>query len=296
VLPPERWPLYRALAGRETVREELLVRRGQGELVPVATGAAPVLDASGGLSGAIVIVHDISARKELERLREEWAAIVAHDLRQPVSTIRMSVEAMLLDASELPAGARHVLERIESATRRLSRMIADLLDVSRLDSNRLAVERRPVEIDALIGSVLDGLGETLAGHRVLLAVTHQLVSIDPDRIHQVLANLVSNAVKYGSPRTDVAIEARPCAEGLEIVVTNEGPGIPADELPHVFDRFRRARGSRGPGVGLGLYIAKGLVAAHGGRIWAESTPGEKTSFHFTLPAVAHQCEEPALHS
>jgi signal transduction histidine kinase len=115
------------------------------------------------------------------------------------------------------------------------------------------------------------------------------VWIDPDRIHQVLDNLISNAEKYGRPGTEIRIECLDRGELLEVVVTNHGPGIPADELPQLFSRFGRtrdARADRTPGIGLGLYIARGLVEAHGGHIWAESVPGATTSFHFTVPTAS----------
>ncbi len=111
------------------------------------------------------------------------------------------------------------------------------------------------------------------------------VWVDPDRVHQVLDNLISNAVKYGRPDAEIRIEWLNRGDRLEVVVTNHGPGIPAEELPQLFSRFGRTRGARThrtPGIGLGLYIARGLVEAHGGRIWAESVPGQSTSFHFTV--------------
>jgi len=116
------------------------------------------------------------------------------------------------------------------------------------------------------------------------------VSVDPDRVHQVLDNLVSNAVKYGRPNAEIRIAWLDRGDCLEVVVTNQGAGIPAEEMPHLFSRFGRTHGARAhrtPGIGLGLYIARGLVEAHGGRIWAESVPGQSTSFHFTLPRAPH---------
>jgi len=289
-LAAERWPLVRAIEQHEVVREELLVHRRSGELTPVAISAAPIREATGEFSGAMVIVQNISDRKELERLREEWSAVVAHDLRQPVNTIRLAAEMVRRRGDDaLPERERRALAGIDSASRRLDRMITDLLDASRIESKRMTVEQQPVELDAYVDVVVGDLAETLAGRRVRVAVApEQVVSIDPDRIHQVLANLVSNAVKYGAPGTEISIEALPAGAMVEVVVTNHGPGIRPDQLPILFGRFSRTRGareSRAPGLGLGLYIAKGLVEAHGGRLWAESTPGETTTFHFTVPRL-----------
>jgi signal transduction histidine kinase len=236
----------------------------------------------------MLILQDIADRKELERLREEWAAVVAHDLRQPVNTIGLAAETLVRRSRhELPERDRLALERIGAASKRLGRMINDLLDVSRIESRRLAIECQPVELGVFIDSVVDSLDDLIAGHELsVVAGAEQVVWIDPDRIHQVLGNLISNAAKYGASDTPIVIEAIPRDDQVEVVVTNHGPGIPADQLPLLFSRFTRARAAREgrtPGLGLGLYIAKGLIEAHGGRLWAESTPGQTTSFHFTVP-------------
>mgnify|MGYP001190517994 CR=1 FL=1 len=289
VLPDSHWPIVRVLRNHEAiVREEMLVRRRTGEMTPAAVSAGSFRDATGNISGVIVTVQDLSDRKELERLREEWAAVVAHDLRQPVNTIGLAVESLLRHpVHELPDRDRRALERIARASKRLNRMVNDLLDASRIESNRLTIECQPVDLATLVDAAVDGLEDVIAGHEVCVTVGAEcVVWIDPDRIHQVLGNLISNAVKYGSSETSIRVEAIPRDDSVEVIVTNEGPGIAADELPLLFRRFTRARGAREcrrPGIGLGLYIARGLIEAHGGRLWAESTPGETTSFHFTVP-------------
>jgi signal transduction histidine kinase len=237
----------------------------------------------------VAVVRDITALKELERLREEWASIIAHDLRQPVAAIALTAESLLGPRNEgLSLQERRAIERIRSASKRLARMIEDLLDFSRIEAKRLSVRPRDVDFCAIIDAVVESRRDTSSIRLVGEPDLH--VSVDPDRVHQVLDNLLSNAVKYGRPNAEILIEWFDRGARLEVVVTNQGAGIPADELPRLFSRFGRtqaARTRRTPGIGLGLYIARGLVEAHGGHIWAESVPRESTSFHFTLPMAPH---------
>ena len=287
-LEPDALPLARALAGEEVAAEELCLVKPDGELLPVLVGAKPIRTASGP-AGAIMVFQDISARKDLERLREEWSSIVAHDLRQPVAAIAMAAELIRLRDGEQPDVEQRALARIRSASGRLERMIGDLLDVSRIDARRLSLERRTTDLSGLVEGAVEELREPLSGFRVSVEVEPlALTYADPDRIRQVLGNILTNATKYGERGTEIRIELRRDGDQLRVSVTNSGPGIEPHELPHLFDRFSRtpAARARAPGIGLGLYISKGLVESHGGRIWAESTPGETTTVHFSLPAMA----------
>jgi signal transduction histidine kinase len=289
VVPFEELPVVRALeAGEVSMGQELLLRQRDGRMVTIVVNAAPVRSSTGQITGAVGLLQDISARKELERLREEWAAVVAHDLRQPISIISLTVGSLLKrHALELPDQQRKELERIRAASGRLNRMIDDLLDASRIEARRLSVECTMVDLTTLIESVVESLQDVTAGHSVrIVGEPDQSAWIDADRIHQVLGNLIANAAKYGSPDTDISIDVVKRDDVVEVIVTNHGPGIPPDQLPLLFSRFtrtREARTSGAPGLGLGLYISKGLVEAHGGRLWAESVPGETTSFHLTIP-------------
>jgi signal transduction histidine kinase len=230
------------------------------------------------------------AKRELERLRDEWAAVVAHDLRQPVSTISLAAQSVSRFHQQMPENEARALARIRTATARLNRMIDDLTDASLIDSKRLALEREDVDVAAMTSSLVESLREITAGHDVHTHIapdTHAWV--DADRIHQVMTNLISNAVKYGSPETAIDIDAAQHDGSVEVTVTNEGPGIPQAQLSGLFGKFSRTsttKQSRRAGLGLGLYIAKGLVEAHGGTLWAESSVGATTSFHFTVPAAA----------
>ena len=292
----DEYPVTRALTrGEITTDQEMQVRRKDGRFVPIIASAAPVRDGEGRITGAVAVVRDITALKELERQREEWASIIAHDLRQPVAAIALTAESLLGQRNDkLALQERRAVERIRSASQRLSRMIEDLLDSSRIEAKRLSIQTRDVDFCAIIEAVVESHRETNA---IRVAGEPDLrVWVDPDRVHQVLDNLISNAVKYGRPNAEIRIEWFDRGDRLEVVVTNQGAGIPAEEMPQLFSRFGRthdARARRTPGIGLGLYIARGLVEAHGGRIWAESVPGKSTSFHLTLPMAPHHDHLPS---
>lgn len=288
-VPFDDLPAIRAVfRGVLSKDRELLLCQRDGTMRPISVNASPVRDLAGQITGAAAIIQDISARKELERLREEWTAMVAHDLRQPVNTIALSAETLRrLRASDLAEYERRALDRICCAAQRLARMIGDLLDVAQLEAKRLTVRCQEVDLQALLKSAVQCAEEATAGYRLsIVARPEQKVWLDPDRIHQVLANLLSNAAKYGRPKSEIGIEIIDRNDMVEVAVTNQGDGIPADQLPLLFSRFMRTRDARAsatPGLGLGLYISKGLIEAHGGRMWAESVPGASTCFHFTVP-------------
>jgi PAS domain S-box-containing protein len=291
-LPLDEQPLTRALRRREATRNvELLVRDPGGRTIPHTVNAAPIAGPHGEVIGAVQVAVDISAAKELERLREEWTALVAHDLRQPVSIIRLSSTAM---ASQAGGDARlqAALERIDRATRHLERMINDLLDVSQLEAHRLKLDLRPVDLNALVENAVHHLAPLTAGHPVRIHVAREplVAAVDAGRIGQVLGNLISNAVKYSPPESEITVAAARSPDGVATLsVRNLGGGIPAEELPRLFGRFSRSRASREggpPGLGLGLFISKGIVEAHGGTVAVESVPGESTVFSVSLPLVA----------
>jgi PAS domain S-box-containing protein len=289
-IPFTDYLVVRALRrGEAASDQEHQVRLKDGRSVPVLVNAAPVRDSDGRITGAVAVIRDITALKELERLREEWASVVAHDLRQPAGAILLTAESLVrVRDGELSERDRKAVERIRGAAKRLNRMIEDLLDASRIEAKRLSIYPRPFDLSAIVDAAVEAQREGPRPIRVAIQ-GETWAFIDPDRIHQVLDNLISNAEKYGRAGAEIRIDCVDRGQVLEVVVTNQGPGIPAEQLPQLFSRFGRtrdARAERTPGIGLGLYIAHGLVEAHGGHIWAESILGASTSFHFTVPAAA----------
>ncbi len=286
-VPFDDLPVIHALRYGETIRDrELQMTTTDGRSIPIAVSAGPVRDVKGHTIGAVAIISDISERKEAERMREEWIAVVAHDLRQPLNAILLGSDR--LHGIATTEAQRADIERIRHAGWRLDRMVRDLLDAARISANRLALEPRADDVVALVRRVIGSAQAAgLAVELRLDGAERELVWIDDDRIQQVLDNLVSNAAKYGTPAAPIRIEIADRGAFVEVAVINEGPTLAPEVLARLFTKFSRtpnARSARVPGIGLGLYICKGLVEAHRGRIWADSAHGQ-TAFRFTLPRL-----------
>lgn len=245
-----------------------------------------VYDGKRRLVGLRGTTQDITPLKHLERMKDEWASLIAHDLRRPIGVIKMSAQLLPdVHRGELDEKEKQIAERIQSAASGLARMVDDLLDMSRLESRRLRLEQVSLDPVGIVRQTLGRLSHLTTGTNVIVTESGDpdRICVDPVRFEQVLGNLISNAVKYGEPNGEIRVHVAAEAGAVHIAVTNRGKGIAAEDLPHLFARFGRLRSSSVTGLGLGLYIAKGLVHAHGGRMWVESVPGETTTFHFTLP-------------
>ncbi|WP_373048079.1 sensor histidine kinase [Vulgatibacter sp.] len=280
-------PSSRALRGERVSMEEAQLRRLDGTQIPIVISAGPIVDAAGRQAGAVVTFDDISPFKELERMREQWTSLITHDLRQPITSIA-GFASVLAEHPDLPQHLRAKVVHIVAAAKRLGRMTADLLEASRLESNQLALERQPTDLAALVGEVVERLAGELQDHPVQVEQGESLepLELDPERFEQVLGNLLSNAAKYSLPGSPILVQIDRHGSEAVVGVTNQGGGLPVDELGAIFRRFHRtdaARRSRIRGLGLGLYIARGLVEAHGGRIWVETEPGRSVTFRFALP-------------
>lgn len=284
-------PTSHALKGETVLGTDVLIIRPSGQRVPARASAAPIRDGRGRIIGVVAAIQDMTAQRELERLREEWISVIAHDLRQPATVIAGYADLLAKRVGPaVPIEQSRTIGHIQSSSRQLNRMISDLLDVSRIEARRLTLKRQPMDIVELVQDVVERTREVTRGHPVRIEINGEIsgVSADPLRIEQILTNLLSNAAKYGEQNTEILVEVARKGESIEIAITNCGPGITAEELPRIFTRFYRtpeATTGRAPGLGLGLYITKGLVEAHGGRIWAVSVPNQATTFCFTLPAT-----------
>jgi signal transduction histidine kinase len=234
--------------------------------------------------------NNMSAELEsLERLRRELVANVSHELKTPISAVRAHLEN-LLDGVERPDP--ETLQVMLSQTERLGRLIDQLLDLSRIESGELRLNRAPIPLHPLVREVLSEIEMARAdrGVRVADAVPDDLppVLVDPERVHQVLFNLLDNAVRYTPAGGEVTVAAHRANGGCEIAVSDTGPGIAPEHLPRLFERFYRADAARSRGdggTGIGLAIARSVVEAHGGRIRAESRLGQGSVFTFDLPVA-----------
>lgn len=277
------WPINRALRGESFTGYEVVLTRADGTVRQAAFSGSPVLDESGRVALGVTVYHDITELRALERSREETLGLVSHDLRAPLAVIQGRAQMLARTATD--GAARHVQAILVSA-RRMNAIIQDLVDLARLEGGQLSLNRRPVRLEAFVRELVGRLAPDADSSRFRISVPADLpeVPADPDRLDRILTNLLTNAVKYSEPGTPIVVKARARSADVVVSVADEGAGIPADELPHLFDRFYRARtGLHTEGVGLGLYIVKQLVEAHGGQIWAHSQPGEGSTFSFSLP-------------
>lgn len=287
--PVDDLPPVRALCGEAALGEELLIRTPDGCLVPILVNAAPIRDSAGHVTGAVMVFQDISRIKELERLREEFVSVIAHDLRAPVTVIQGYADFLTRHSDRFRVAKTAVkgLESIALSARRLNTMVTDLLDASRIEARRLALQKEKVNLDVLARSLIERMMRASVGHPIRLNVigVAPVTSADPVRLEQILTNLLINAAKFSPSACEIVVTIEPGCDEALVSVTDQGSGIPTEELPRLFERFYRTTEGRGvrEGLGLGLYITRGLVEAHGGRIWASSQIGKGSTFTFTLP-------------
>jgi len=239
-------------------------------------------------TGTILVFHDLTRIKQLERTRQEFVANVSHELRTPLSLIKGYVETLLDGARDNPEVASRFLQTINRNAERLRLLMEDLLTISEFESGRVKLELQPVPLKAVVQKVMADFKPRAAAKQTVLVdtVPDLQVLAQPERLEQVLCNLVDNAIKYGRSQGTVTIGAQSRESGqAEISVQDDGPGIPPEAIERVFERFYRvdkARSREQGGTGLGLSIVKHIVQTHGGRVWVTSQLGKGATFFFTL--------------
>ena len=259
--------------------------------VEVTGSTIPPLDGGRG-EWALFVLHDITRQKMLELVRKEFVANVSHELRTPLSVIKGYVETLVDGHHEMPETDRSkFLDTIHRHTERLNSLLEDLLTLSRLGSINPGLRRESTDLDALIhGIVEDYRSRPVAVAHQISCETDSAIEtllIDPLKFTQVFANLLDNALKYTPPGSTIAISAQRQSTEIEIRVTDNGPGIPERDLPHIFERFYRVEKGRSRekgGTGLGLSIVKHIVQLHSGAVRVESGAGQGTAFVITLPS------------
>jgi signal transduction histidine kinase len=230
-------------------------------------------------------------QRELEEARQGLIAAVSHDLRTPLSSLRVMVEAIADGVASDPATIRRYVKSMERETVNLGKLVDDLFEIARLDSGQVALRLEPSAIGALVLETCESMHAqaTVRGVALLPRVDWSIgpVIVDPDQIQRVLCNLVQNAIRHTPADGSVVVEVLDRGDEVQINVADTGEGIPYEDVPHIFDRFYRGDKARtrdtGGGAGLGLAIAKRLVETHGGRIWINQPPEGGATFSFTLP-------------
>ena len=289
----QEFPLAQVLSTGETVRaEEIVIQVPDGRSVTTLVNATPIYG-EGEIESVVVTLQDMTPQEQLERLRAEFLGMVSHELRVPLTSIKGAITTLLASSTGLdPVEMRQFYRIIDHQTDRMRDLISDLLDVARIETGSLSITPEPTDVASLIdearNTFLSGGGRSTI--EIDLPPALPWVMVDRRRIVQVLNNLLSNAARYSEASSAIRLTAVREDFYVGISVADEGRGVPADLLPHLFRKFSPVASEHGErethGTGLGLAICKGIVEAHGGRVWADSDgPGLGTKFTFTVPVA-----------
>ena len=276
--------------------ETVLVTK-DGAARDVAASYSYVESAGRGEALGVVIGRDISQQREVDRMKSEFVSMVSHELRTPLGLIKGYASTLVNPQMKVDEQtAQRFLMGIDSAADRLARLIENVLSVSRIEAGQLKISPQPVDLVRVVTSSAESARATAKGHEILLELPEGPVMVEGDRIQLELAldNLITNAIKYSPMGKPVHVELDKLASEAQVRVIDEGIGIAAHHLAKVFDRFYRVEGGytrKTPGSGLGLYICKNIVEAHGGRVWGKSKLGEGSVFTIAIPLAKHERDQ-----
>jgi len=265
--------------------QEVWLRGAGGRRIRALVTGRYERDGDGVLTGAVLVMRDGARRRPSAGDGIEVISTVSHELRSPLTSVKGYTSLLLNRWERLGEDQkRMMLEQVHHDADRVTRLVTELLDISRLESGRLVLRRQMVDLLPLVNGVLEKVRmmETRLVAEVQFAENFPQVYADPDKIEQVLTNLVENAAKYADPRS-LSVAATVVGPMVSVEVSDKGEGIPVSDLPRVFTKFFRRAETRPTGSGLGLWISRGLVEAHGGRLVVESEVGRGSVFRFTLP-------------
>jgi two-component system, OmpR family, phosphate regulon sensor histidine kinase PhoR len=277
--------------GETPPRAEMEFVSGKQSVWVEVTGTPIPPAQKGGRPWALFVLHDITRQKQLEGIRKEFVANVSHELRTPLAIIKGYIETLVDGHREMPIEDREkFLRTIQRHTERLNSLLQDLLILSRLESINPGLQRESTAFRVLVEGIVEDYRArpAAAEHRIDAEISDNIgeLLLDPLKITQVFENLLDNALKYTPKGSSIRIQCLTTQDGVEVRVADNGQGIPAEDLPHIFERFYRVdkgRSRETGGTGLGLSIVKHIIQLHGGRVSVESTVGKGTTFVFTLP-------------
>lgn len=285
---PEEQPMVRALGGETVTDEEWVIRSPvTGREGYHRTSAAPIRDAEGGIAGAIMVSRDVTDLTELDRQKDQFIAVAAHELKTPLAILKSHAQALIRKAGDVPPERRKLVDAIERGVDRADGIVNDLLDLSRLQTGQIDLRAETFDLAALLSDMVDRMALTTDRHELRVSAAGPLqVTADRGRIEQAIAALLDNAIRYSPKGGTIGVRAR--AEGCEAVVSvaDPGVGIPEGKQEHIFERFYRAHTGTPHdygGMGVALYIAHEVVSRHGGRMWFDSAEEKGSTFCFSLP-------------
>ncbi|HUH07450.1 MAG TPA: ATP-binding protein [Egibacteraceae bacterium] len=263
---------------------ELRLGTLNGRLLPVTLTGSRRAGSDGRTAWLVLCLRKAERRRRLDAARSDLVSTVSHELRSPLTSVKGFTKTLLAKWERFTDDQkRQMLATVHEDADRVTRLLGELLDVSRIDAGRLRLARQMADVSAIAERVADKLAVDDDAGRVHLDFPDAVPQLyaDPDKVEQIFTNLLENALKYSSGGVRVGAEVN--EDAVRFTVCDEGPGIPEENVPHIFAKFFRRSGERRAGTGLGLYITKGLVEAHGGKVWYERSPGTGSEFHFTLP-------------
>lgn len=303
-VPLHRRPLFRALRGESVTDDEMTLLRPDGTRLIVCGSAVPLRAPDGTVSAVVAVYQDITRRKDVERLRDEFLATASHDLRNPLTTVKGLVQLLRRQLARAetadPAAIDRGLETVEQEVNRLAQMMDTLLDVSRMEMGGMTVRPAPFDLGALLGTLVERRRLVAPAHDFALHLPADAteVTAEESRIGEVIENLLSNAVKYSPDGGTITLTLTVEPAQAHVAVRDEGIGVAPDAVEQLFDRFYRTESVRAgsiAGAGLGLYICRAIIEAHGGEIGAESKgEGQGTTVWFRLPTKAMHAQHQAI--
>ena len=291
-LPPDEWPISRTLRGDKVVEQEVLVIAANGVVRNLLFSGSPIVGRDGRIALGIIIGRDVTQLRLLEQTRDDYVRAVSHDLRNPLTAITGHAQLLqrVLEKAGLKGGmAGKAIEAIVINSQRMSSMITDLAESAQLEAGQVRLAPVPIDLPSFVIHLKDRLAGAAEAHRIWVELPEELplVLADPDKLERILRNLLTNALKYSEPDSPVTVTMT--LSGAEVVtaITDHGQGMSPEEVSKLFQRYYRTPTAiqKKGGLGLGLHITKGLVEAHGGRIWVESKLGKGSTFSFTLPVA-----------
>lgn len=297
---PEWVPIDRALEGETVAEIELVIRRKEGDETPVLASVSPVRGVDGEVIGALLMLRSIARLRQAERLWEEFANLIVHESRGALTAI-LGCVGLLENLALEPIRPRKTPGYVDPETQflgmikadvwQINTMLSELLDISKIGARDVKLDKQPVDLVSLIADLVNQVapntGTLVTGHHV--RVKHRrllpVVEADPVRVEQVLTSLLTTTARYSPPGSDILVQIEPGPDEVTISVSSKVGGISKEEISRLFDQYLHRSDLRQEykGLGLSLHVARGLVEAHGGRIWAEAQRNRGTSFYFTLP-------------
>jgi PAS domain S-box-containing protein len=289
---PSRSPLFQALqSGKPVIGKEFTFERSDGKTVSLQISSAPIHNKNDKIIAAASIISDITQQKALERQKDEFLAIASHELKTPVTSIKAYGQVLQVRFTRKgDIEAAEQLRKMDVQIDKLTNLISDLLDVTKIQSGRLEFHREDFDLNTLITEIVEALQLTTSKHTLICELdSSHGVYADRERIGQVLTNLITNAIKYSPESEKIIVQSHVDPEKVTVCVVDSGLGIPADKQEKVFEQFFRVSGPREstyPGLGLGLYISSEIIKREKGKIWVESVEGKGSTFCFSLPVFS----------